>query len=156
MVALPFTHLALRARKPPNPAYPEHLLTLGDHIRQRRLDLGLLQKEVAVRVNATTSTVTNWEKNRTAPRLKFLPKVFEFLNYRSLQDNAPNLSARVKRFRIKNELSLRKMAKLAGVDPASLSRLEKSKSKSFHSTVKKVLTFLDDEILIRQRFLQID
>jgi transcriptional regulator with XRE-family HTH domain len=81
MVALPFYYLTLRAKKPGNPAYPEHLITLGDHVRQRRLDLGMHQKNVAALVNATTSTVTNWEKGRTYPNLKFIPRVHEFLGY---------------------------------------------------------------------------
>src|SRR5260221_9483126 len=79
MVALPCCYLTLKTRKPLNPSYPEHLTTLGDHIRKRRLDLGLHQKEVAVIVNATTSTVTNWEKNRTSPRLYLLHKIIKFL-----------------------------------------------------------------------------
>ncbi|MBI1805486.1 MAG: helix-turn-helix transcriptional regulator [Ignavibacteria bacterium] len=66
-VALSCYYLTLKTRKPCNKAYPRDLRTLGDHIRKRRLDLGLHQKDVAARVNATTSSVTNWEKNRTSP-----------------------------------------------------------------------------------------
>jgi len=35
------------------------LKTIGGHIRKRRLDLGLLQKEVALRISVDKSTVMN-------------------------------------------------------------------------------------------------
>jgi DNA-binding XRE family transcriptional regulator len=88
--ALPFCYLTLRARKPFNKAYPGDLTTLGDHIRKRRLNLGMHQKDAARLVNAATSTVTNWEKNRTRPTLVFMPKIFEFLGYDPLQGNTTN------------------------------------------------------------------
>jgi transcriptional regulator with XRE-family HTH domain len=81
MVALPCCYLTLRAQKPRTPAYPERLNTWGDHIRKRRLDLRIHQSEVAALVNATTSTVTNWEKNRTSPKLYLIAKIIEFLGY---------------------------------------------------------------------------
>ena len=81
MVALPFAHLTLKTPKPRNPAYPEHINTLGDHIRAPRLDLGMHPKDVAALVNATTSTVTNWEKGRSNPRLYLVPWVSTFLGY---------------------------------------------------------------------------
>jgi hypothetical protein len=47
MVALPFCHVQLTARKQLLPAYPHELRTLGDHLRKPRIDLGLLQSNVA-------------------------------------------------------------------------------------------------------------
>jgi transcriptional regulator with XRE-family HTH domain len=43
--------------------------------------LALHPQNVAALVNATTSTVNNWEKGRTYPKLKFIPRVHEFLGY---------------------------------------------------------------------------
>ncbi len=99
MVALPFYYLTLRARKPRNPAYPEHLNTLGDHIRARRLDLGMHQKDVARIVNVTTSSVTNWEKNRTSPRLYLLSKIIEFLCCDPVQSGATSLGEKSRQYR---------------------------------------------------------
>ncbi len=45
MVALPFCSIHLTARKPRKPLTV--LNTLGDHIKKRRLELGLLQRQVA-------------------------------------------------------------------------------------------------------------
>ncbi|MBI1805492.1 MAG: helix-turn-helix transcriptional regulator [Ignavibacteria bacterium] len=88
---MPCCYLTLKASKPCNKAYPRDVRTLGDHIRKRRLDLGIHQKDVAALVNATTSTVTNWEKGRSSPRLYLLPKVFEFLGYNPHQATQPAL-----------------------------------------------------------------
>jgi transcriptional regulator with XRE-family HTH domain len=51
------------------------LKTLGDHIRKRRLDLGLLQREVAAKLSVTESTIWNWESNTTDPALRLLPAI---------------------------------------------------------------------------------
>ncbi len=125
MVALPFTHLTIKTPKPRNPRYPEHLVTLGDHIRKRRLDLGLLQKNVAVAVNATTSTITNWEKNRTTPRLRFLPKIYGFLGGNAVRGNATSLEENIKQYRFEHGLSIRKVAKFLNIDPGTLAKWER-------------------------------
>jgi len=56
-------------------------VTIGDHLRKRRLDLGLLQGEVADRLGVTESSVTNWELSRTEPELRLLPGIVRFLEY---------------------------------------------------------------------------
>jgi len=43
----------------------------------------LYQKDVATRLNVTSSTVWNWE-NRGSVDLRFLPRVIEFLGYNSI------------------------------------------------------------------------
>jgi hypothetical protein len=44
---LPFCKIVLKAKKPASALYPKKLNTLGDHLRRKRLDLKLFQKEVA-------------------------------------------------------------------------------------------------------------
>lgn len=62
-VALPFCKIELKAPKPPPAGYPKILKTLGDHIRKKRLDLGLLQKDVAKIIGTTESTIWNREND---------------------------------------------------------------------------------------------
>ena len=57
----PFCYFALSAKKPTNSAYQEKLITLGDHLRKKRLDLGLFQKDVAVAIGVGTMTICKWE-----------------------------------------------------------------------------------------------
>lgn len=70
-LVLPFCHLTLKAKRPRNPAYPVELRTVGDHLRKRRLDLGLLQREVADQLQVDEASGYNWETNRTMPEIRF-------------------------------------------------------------------------------------
>ena len=79
--ALPFCDLAFRSPKPLDRAYPTELRTIGDHVRKRRLDLGLLQREAALRIGVDKTTVFNWEAGRTTPSLRARPAVITFLRY---------------------------------------------------------------------------
>jgi len=76
---LGFCHVTLRG--PPPAGYPRELLTLGDHLKKRRLDLGLMQKEVARRLGVSKDTVRNWERSRTEPAPLFVSRIVEFLGY---------------------------------------------------------------------------
>jgi hypothetical protein len=58
-VALPFCHYQLTGQKPSPLPYPHQLNTLGDHLRTWRLDLGLLQKELAEKLGVDEMTVCN-------------------------------------------------------------------------------------------------
>jgi DNA-binding XRE family transcriptional regulator len=79
--ALPFCQSRLAARRPAGPAYPSVLRHIGDHLRKRRLDLGLLQRQVAARIGASTTTITSWELGQTAPALGWMPPIIRFLGY---------------------------------------------------------------------------
>jgi DNA-binding XRE family transcriptional regulator len=80
-VALLFCHFELKALKPTSEAYHKELKTLGDHIRKRRLDLTLLQKDVAKIIGETEATIYNWENNQSEPSLVFVPRIIEFIGY---------------------------------------------------------------------------
>jgi DNA-binding XRE family transcriptional regulator len=64
---LPFCHFEIRAARQRASQYPKQINTLGDHIRARRSDLKLLQRQVADQIGVHPLTITNWEGNETAP-----------------------------------------------------------------------------------------
>ena len=66
--------------KQPLPAYPTNPITIGEHIRKRRMDLGLLQREVAEIIGVTESSVWNWEHG-TEPELQYNQSIIRFLGY---------------------------------------------------------------------------
>jgi ribosome-binding protein aMBF1 (putative translation factor) len=76
-VALPFCHLAFQAKKPLSGAYPKELRTLGDHLRKRRLDLALTQKDVAQRLVVDPSTLASWEREEHQPTKRLLQRLNE-------------------------------------------------------------------------------
>ena len=56
--------------------------TIGDHIRKRRLELGLTQREVAERLDVTEFSILNWEKDDWQPSNVFtLHRIVKFLGY---------------------------------------------------------------------------
>jgi transcriptional regulator with XRE-family HTH domain len=76
---LPFCHVTLRGQKPPPPGYPRDPNTLGEWVKKRRLDLGLLQRQVAEMMGVDVTTVKNWELNHHQPALRQLPAIVSFL-----------------------------------------------------------------------------
>ncbi len=80
-VALPICCLSLVARKPAPDGYPEHPETVGEHIRKRRMDLGLFQRQAAAEINVNKATIWNWEHNESSPAIRHWPAVLAFLGY---------------------------------------------------------------------------
>ena len=78
---MPICKFALKTARPLLEAYPRQLVTWGDHLRKKRLDLGLLQKDVAQILQVNPDTICNWENNHTRPALVYLPKIIDFLGY---------------------------------------------------------------------------
>jgi transcriptional regulator with XRE-family HTH domain len=119
MVALPFCHFELLAARPKPSQYPKQINSLGDHIRARRLDLKLLQKQVADQIGVHEQTVTGWERNATSPEIHYIPAILNFLGYNPIPQ-AETLPDRLVSMRKTLGLSQRKMAEKLGVDPATL------------------------------------
>ncbi|MHB1957493.1 MAG: helix-turn-helix domain-containing protein [Acidobacteriaceae bacterium] len=116
---MPFCHAELRAPKPKPSQYRNEINTLGDHIRKRRLDLKLLQKQVADQIGVHEQTITGWERNATVPEVRYMPAIIQFLGYNPLPA-ASSLPERLATTRRVLGLSQRKMAGKLGVDPATL------------------------------------
>ena len=142
MVALPFCHVEISAKKPLPEAYPKKPMTMGDHVRRRRLDLKLTQKQAAGVVGADKTTVWNWESNRTEPLTKHLPSIILFLGYSPLEASGESLGERLRDYRRKTGFSQKKLAKAIGIDPSTLSKLEKNCSRCFSKVLKKATDFV--------------
>ena len=138
-VALPFCHITLKTKKPLPSAYPRTLKTLGDHLRKRRLDLNLLQKEVAQKIGVGETSVYNWENNLAKPALRFIPRIIEFLGY--VPFDTSNLSAgeRIVVYRRLLGISQKKLAHRLGIDPCTLSKWERDKRKPPENVLKEVV-----------------
>jgi DNA-binding XRE family transcriptional regulator len=96
MVALPSCHVQLVGPKPLPRAYPRELRTLGDHLRKRRIDLGLLQRDVASRLKVNEATVCNWETNRTSAQLRVMARIIAFLGYCPYHPQSDLLGQRIR------------------------------------------------------------
>ncbi|MBN1568435.1 MAG: transcriptional regulator, partial [Acidobacteria bacterium] len=145
----PFCSLALRGQRPKSKQYPKEINTLGDHIKKRRLDLGLLQKEVAERIGVHTQTITNWEKQRTLPEIRFIAPIIEFLGYDPLPQ-PKSFPERLKNYRLKQGLSQRKLAAKLGIDPSTIGNWECWKHRPTKKSQKLIDGFLGEWIMGRK------
>ena len=106
-------------------------------MRRRRIDLGLLQKDVSNVIGVTEDCITNWEKNRTTPQIQFLPKIIDFLGYNPNHYDISSFGEIVRDFRQCNGLSHNKLGKLLGVDASTIGSWEIGKSKPHPKTKLK-------------------
>jgi DNA-binding XRE family transcriptional regulator len=81
------------------------LETIGDHIRKRRIDLMLTQKEVAEALGVDKTTVQFWENNRVKPSLAQIPKIIEFLGYDPFESKPESQGDKIRAYRKLHSLS---------------------------------------------------
>jgi transcriptional regulator with XRE-family HTH domain len=112
----PLTLKALRARD-----YSQNPQNLGEHLKKRRRELGLLQREAANRMGIRTDTYANWEKGKTEPVTAQFRPVVEFLGYDPMP--APEtLSERLKTKQRELGVTFAQVARFLGWDPGTLTR----------------------------------
>lgn len=96
---------------------------LGDHLRARRTDLGLPQRDVANRLGVHATSVRNWEAGRTAVTLNAMLRMIGFLRYNP-RPEASSVAEQIKRWRTAQGLSQKRTARQMGVDPSTFARWE--------------------------------
>lgn len=119
MDALPFCQawpITLKCLRRKEPDFPSR--TPGDHLRRRRLERELGQKEAAQLLGVTSWTILNWEKGRTDPAIGSVPGLIRFLGYDPSPD-AKNLPQCLLAKRRAMGWSIRKAAGELGVDPGA-------------------------------------
>jgi transcriptional regulator with XRE-family HTH domain len=110
----PLTIKALRQKD-----YSKTPQSLGEHLKKRRRELGLLQREAATRMGVSTATIVMWEKNRARPVAAQFRPLVEFLGC----DPTPEPQTLGERFEAKQRslgASLAQIARYLGWDSGSL------------------------------------
>lgn len=121
----------------PYPVFPE---TIGDFLRKKRLDSGLLQKDVATLLKINVASIRNWESNLRLPDLQALPEIINFIGCCPYDVNLPFNKKLVIRREI-NGITQKKMARLIGVDPSTLARWEQGeRTPSFNQRLRIAAT----------------
>ena len=151
--ALPFCHITLKGQKPPPKAYPQELKTLGDHLRKRRLDLKLLQRQVALTLGVEEATIWNWENNYSSPKLHYIPRIIQFLGYVPFNNQAKTLGERIVNYRRLSGITQKELAKSLGVAPTTLARWERNKGKPNKRHLPKLAHLLHLSISERNHVL---
>jgi transcriptional regulator with XRE-family HTH domain len=118
---LPYGPKSLKSLKPVS--YERVPKTLGQHLKKRRLELGLLQRDLRERFKLEKETYANWEKDRCYPAMKHWPNIIELLG----SDPNPipvTLGERLLAYRRAKGISRKKLAAKLRVDEGTLWKWE--------------------------------
>jgi len=116
---LPFCHFTLKAEKPATYSFRKPPVTWGEHIRKKRLELGLFQKDVAREVQVHQTTVYNWEAGKANPAVRSIPRIIRFLGY-APYDPGASVGEKIRARRQALGLSQEQFAQAVGVDESTV------------------------------------
>ena len=114
---------------------------MGDHLKRRRYELGLRQKDVATRLSVNEYTVCQWENNKKRPSIRYLPSILGFLGFYPFK-TPQTLADRLLACRRCLGLSRREMAQKLCVDEGTLARWEKGEARPTGKLLAVVREFL--------------
>lgn len=99
-------------------------VTLGEKLRNRRLELGLSQGQVAKILETDLQYVYAWENNHNKPIISKLPKIIKFLGYFPFDFDTMSFGGKLKKYRYIHGLSQRQVSKLLNVDSSVIRHFE--------------------------------
>ncbi|MGO4289874.1 hypothetical protein [Chitinophaga sp. RAB17] len=107
--ALPCLRYERRQKKPMPISYPGKPVTIGDHIRKKRMELKLKQSDVAKILKVTQDSIYNWGKNRSIPLVKYFPAIIKLLTYLPFEVDTSIIGGKLKDYRYRNGLTQEQM-----------------------------------------------
>ncbi len=116
--------------------------SVGEYLRNRRLKAGLLQKDAAAILDVDPLTVVNWELGKTGIEVRFYPAIIALLGFNPLPEGQ-TLGERLRRARMSRGFSKKRLAALAEIDEATVTKLETDAASPFPGPKRAVLRTLD-------------
>lgn len=98
--------------------------TLGEHIKKKRLEIKLTQREAGEQLGVTLFTVINWEYGVRKPAIRHLPAIRQFLGYNPEHLDPKTIAERLRAKRRELGWSQKEAAQRFGVDPSTWSNWE--------------------------------
>lgn len=139
MAFLPFLKITRKAPKPG--LFADIPTSVGEHLKRRRLELGLRQQDVAAILGVTEWTVINWETGARQPRVTFYPAIARFLGL-SPSGAVSGTNGNLDQVRRMLGLSWRGLAHRIGVDEGTLLDWQRGRRKSARRIRAKIGAFL--------------
>lgn len=118
--------------------------TIGEHLKRKRMDSKLLQKDVAKIFGVTEDCITNWEKNRSIPQIQFMPSVIKFLGYLPFSFDLTTMSGKLKTYRHLKGISQKKLGKMLNVNGATISSWEQGENQPYQRTLNKIYELFNE------------
>lgn len=122
--ALPFYSMNTTVKKPLGDRYIASPQSLGDIIRNMRLEKHLFQKELAQLFSVSEETVANWENGNSEPQIQYFPQLISFLGSFPWEIDTNTLGGKIKEYRYKNGLSQKEFGKIMGVNATTIGSWE--------------------------------
>ncbi len=138
---LPWTPVCLRALKPKD--YSENPQTLGQHLKKRRFERALLQRDVAALLGVSVETYGGWEVDRIGPYAGSWRCIIGFLGY----DPNPlpqTLGERLSAKRRSLGWSQRRTAAHFGWDETTIRRYERGQWEPKDARLQQLISFLKE------------
>jgi transcriptional regulator with XRE-family HTH domain len=126
MVVRTFLPYSKTVKKPASKAVPLFLNTLGDHIRKKRVDNGLLQKDAAIILGVCEDSITHWENNRAQPQVQHYPAIILFLGYYPFVHEPESFAGSLRRYRYSKGYSYEAAGNEFGVNASTVRGWEQS------------------------------
>jgi DNA-binding XRE family transcriptional regulator len=128
--------------KPLGNKYISNPRGLGEKIRNRRLELSLLQKEAAKIIGVSEACITLWENNKSKPYVKYYPKIIKFLGYIPFDIDNSTLGGQIKLYRYLTGLSQEELAIRLNVNESTVFHYEKNSNTPSSKTLTKIEKFV--------------
>ena len=143
---MPFTSLRLVGAKPhvfPR-GYPREPQTLGEKIRQRRMDLGLTQRTLAKNLGCMQETVLQWEQDTCIPLARRWPRIEAVLGTGLVPDQ-PGFPGRIRAARHRLGLTQAELAARVRMDERTIRNAESGLRRPTAATSAKLRLVLGIE-----------
>ena len=124
--------------------YPAVPGSLGEHLRKRRLDLGLTQEQAGARFGISFTAYNGWEGDRGSPGIGKWPKIFDFLGYDPSPPPCNTFAEAVSALRRRLGLDKHQFAKRVGVDVKSVRNWESGKRVPFRRLRERLVALAPD------------
>lgn len=151
-VALPFASLRLSAPRPPvlPRGYPLAPNTFGQHLRRRRLDLGLTQRTLARRLGVREETVQLWESDRFRPLARHYGQVVRVMDF-DPEGSDQDLPERLRASRRRAGLTQAELARRLRLDEGTVADLEAGRRRKSRRVEAAVAGFLHGAVREHRR-----
>jgi len=114
---------------------------LGDHLRAKRIESGLTQKQLCTQLGCGHLSLGQWELNQHQPSIRHIPKIVEFLGFDPFPEPTDPV-AKLRKIRMLNGWNYKKTATMVGVDPCSLTAWERGEHHPTKDSLVKIMCFI--------------
>lgn len=135
--------MKIRLKAPKPLLYDPEPKTIGGHLKKRRHELKLQQKQVAGRLKINQCTYIKWEANRVDPEIRYWPRIIEFLGYDPLRPTTQSLGDQLAATRRALGLSRKRVATILRIDEATVANIENGTSRLTGEALGRVRQFVE-------------